>query len=73
MAAVQLPQHLATSSATGPESEQLTLEGHMDYMACTVITVKALPQFQLADSAEYLTGLCDRLDIAKLQQQSHVE
>uniref|UniRef100_A0A5K3FHU6 Nucleoporin_N domain-containing protein n=2 Tax=Mesocestoides corti TaxID=53468 RepID=A0A5K3FHU6_MESCO len=71
--AAQVLEHLATSPATGSERERLTLEDRLDYLARAVITVKALPQSLLADSADYLADLQDRLDMAELQQQLCVE
>ncbi|KAM7533061.1 hypothetical protein Aperf_G00000120173 [Anoplocephala perfoliata] len=68
--AARVLEHLATTSSS---EEGLTLEDRLDYLARAIVTVKALPQSQMAETAEYLADLQDRLDVAELQRQLCVE
>ncbi|VUZ51017.1 unnamed protein product, partial [Hymenolepis diminuta] len=68
--AARVLEHLATTDSS---EEDLTLEDRLDYLARAIVTVKALPQSQMAETADYLADLQDRLDVAELQRQLCVE
>ncbi|KAL5971321.1 hypothetical protein TSMEX_000942 [Taenia solium] len=68
--AAQVLEHLATTVGAG---EGLTLEDRLDYLARAIVSVKALPQSQLAEASDYLADLQDRLEVAELQRQLCIE
>nr|CDS29450.1 nuclear pore complex protein nup155 [Hymenolepis microstoma] len=68
--AARVLEHLATTNSS---EEGLTLEDRLDYLARAIVTVKALPQSQMAETADYLADLQDRLDVAELQRQLCLE
>ncbi|KAL5104379.1 hypothetical protein TcWFU_010343 [Taenia crassiceps] len=68
--AAQVLEHLATTVGAG---EGLTLEDRLDYLARAIVSIKALPQSQLAEASDYLADLQDRLEVAELQRQLCIE
>ncbi|VDM32661.1 unnamed protein product [Hydatigera taeniaeformis] len=68
--AAQVLEHLATTVGAG---EGLTIEDRLDYLARAIVSVRALPQSQLAEASDYLSDLQDRLEVAELQRHLCIE